>query len=85
MPELPPEPALPRMRVRKGRVMHRVRRASLGGHGGFESLCRRGSGIRGVKTTYARASGAVDDWSALRYWYPDCRHCPPEEPAAGSV
>lgn len=70
-----------RYRCRKGRVMHRVYRLTGGGRGGsadLESMCRRGSGIKGVKTTYPRANGPEDDWSKDRSWYENCRHCPAE-------
>ncbi len=69
-----------RYRVRKGRVMHRVYRLTGGGRGGsadLESMCRKGIGVKGVTATRPRATGAEDDWSKERYWYPDCKHCPP--------
>jgi hypothetical protein len=70
-----------RFRTRKGRVMHRVYRTTGGGRGDradLESMCRKGSGLKGVKTTHPRASGPETDWSAERYWYEDCTHCPGE-------
>lgn len=68
-------PELPRMRIRRGRVMHRVRvRGDW-----YESRCRRGAGIRGVSTTFARAYAPFDEWTTERYWYPDCQHCPKED------
>lgn len=66
-------PALPRrMRIRKGRIMHRVRRAASGD---VESLCRRPHPARGVSSTIPRAQGPEDWWSAERHWYPDCLEC----------
>lgn len=67
---------LPRMRVRKGRVMHVVVvRAD-----GYESSCRKPSGIRGVSTTYPRVwMSPVEDWTTENLLdYPDCKHCPSE-------
>jgi hypothetical protein len=81
--------ALPdRYRVRKGRVMHRVVRRTGGGRGGdadLESQCRQGIGVKGVSTTRPRATGPEDEWSRERYWYEDCRHCPPEEKEQGNA
>ncbi len=74
-----------RYRCRRGRVMHRVYRLTGGGRGGradLESICRKGIGVKGVKTTRPRATGPEDDWSKDRYWYKDCRHCPPEQEGA---
>lgn len=59
-----------RMRIKHGRVMHRVERDGIG----LRSLCRRQGALRGL--THPRASGPIDWWSADRYWYPDCTHCP---------
>jgi hypothetical protein len=76
------EPLPGRYRCRKGRVMHRVYRLTGGGRGGradLESMCRKGSGLKGVKTTYPRASGPEDDWSPDRYRYENCTHCPAGE------
>jgi hypothetical protein len=89
MPEEFQREALPdRYRARKGRVMHRVYRLTGGGRGGgadLESMCRKRSGIRGVKTTHPRASGPQDEWSKERYWYEDCTRCPAEEEVTGNV
>lgn len=63
-----------RMRVRKGRVMHRVERHTLGGSTvWYRSLCRRRGG------SLPRADAPADEWSTERYWHPDCGHCPAEE------
>lgn len=63
-----------RMRIHKGRVMHVVHQWSSGRE--IQSECRRKSGVRGVSTTYPRAQGPADWWSAEQLWYPDCQHCP---------
>jgi hypothetical protein len=78
---MPREPVAQRARCRKGRVMHRVNRVTSAGLGVpyLESQCRKGTGIRGVKTTHPRASGPESDWSFERYWYPDCTHCPADD------
>jgi hypothetical protein len=65
-----------RMRTRRGRVMHAVVERP---GGGLESLCRQKSRLKGVNTTYPRAHGPAADWSEDRYWYPDCKHCPPDD------
>lgn len=63
-----------RMRIRKGRVMHRVRQWPSSGD--IESLCRRKHPVKGVTSTFARAAGPASWWTRTRYWYPDCGHCP---------
>lgn len=65
-----------RMRIRHGRVMHRVRARS---DGWLESLCPRPP-RSWMRSTVARAFGPADWWSADNVLsYPDCRHCPAEE------
>jgi hypothetical protein len=60
---------LPRMRIERGRMMHRVApRDALW----LESLCESTSGV-------PRAAGRLDDWSAERDAYPDCKDCPSED------
>jgi hypothetical protein len=70
-----------RMRIRKGRVMHKVKRWNSNGRSEpeLESQCRRGSGIKGVSATYPRAQGPESWWTTERYWYPDCARCPADE------
>lgn len=63
---------LPRMRIRKGRVMHQVERTL----DGFRSVCRRKIPVKGVSSTMPRAAASADEWTANRLWYPDCQHCP---------
>lgn len=66
----------PRMRTRRGRVMHAV----VEHPGGYlESVCRKKSPVKGVNVTHPRARGPAADWSDQRHWYPDCEHCPPDE------
>jgi hypothetical protein len=77
--DLPKLDPLPRMRIEHGRVMHAVKVRGTGTDIGYESKCRRGSGIAGVSATYPRAQGPVSWWTAERLWYPDCRHCPVDE------
>jgi hypothetical protein len=57
----------PRMRVNRGRVMHRV---TAWGDGGYQSVCREPG------TTVPRARGLADHWTAYRGVYPDCKRCP---------
>lgn len=65
-----------RMRVRRGRVMHAV---VPDGAGWLRSKCRRPQ-VRGVSSPgLPRAYAPADDWSADRYWYPDCQRCPNDE------
>lgn len=61
---------LPRMRIRRGRVMHRVK---TWGKDGYQSLCRTADG------GMPRAFGYHDLWETERYWYPDCQRCPEDE------
>lgn len=63
----------PRMRVKHGRVMHAVEDRA---DGWLRSLCRWAP-VRGM-TPVPRALAPACDWSAERYEYPDCRHCPPD-------
>lgn len=51
----------------RGRVMHRVERTGMGW---LQSLCRRPGAL--PKLTHPRAMAAASEWSAERYWYPDC-------------
>ena len=64
----------PRMRARRGRVMHVVKRRR---GDELESVCRKPSGIKGVSATYSRVSPApAEDWTADNpLGYPDCKHC----------
>lgn len=62
-----------RMRIHKGRVMHRVR---VRAGGDIESQCRTKHPVKGVSGTIPRAFGTAGNWSPVRYWYPDCKHCP---------
>lgn len=73
------EPLPDRARCRRGRVMHRVNRVPhYGSEPDLESQCRKGSGIKGVKTTHPSAEGPESEWSFERLDYPDCMHCPAE-------
>lgn len=65
---------LPRMRIHRGRVMHRVERTA----DGYRSLCRKPHPVKGVNSTIPRADSYADDWTTDRHWYPDCQHCPPD-------
>jgi len=56
---------LPRMRLYRGRVMHRVRRRD---DGGYESICRGRNGM-------AQSVGPPDSWTAGPAFYPHCRKC----------
>jgi hypothetical protein len=72
VPAAPKRDDLPRMRIHRGRVMHRVERTGRG----YRSLCRRKHPVKGVSSTVPRADGDADDWTTERHWYPDCQHCP---------
>jgi hypothetical protein len=86
MPEQSWRELLPgRYRCRNGRRMHRVYRITRGGYTDLESMCRKRSGIKGVKTTYPRARGPEGDWSTERDWYDDCTHCPTEQEGTANV
>lgn len=66
-PDCPAHPsyaALPRLRIKRGRVMHAVK---VSGRDAYAPLCGR-------RTRTHRL-----DWSATRYDYPDCPHCLVEE------
>ena len=63
---------LPRMRVRKGRVMHKVERTP----DGYRSVCRKPHPVKGVNSTLPRVENYAEEWTTERHWYPDCRHCP---------
>lgn len=67
---------LPPMRIRHGRVMHRVERRGSE----YRSLCRKPHPVRGVHSTIPRAQGPEDWWDTERYDYSDCSHCPRELP-----
>lgn len=77
-----------RMRIRKGRVMHRVirhNRTATFGEPSIESMCRRRYGPKGAKTTCPRADGPASWWFTERYWYLDCPHCPADQDSKGST
>jgi len=59
--------ALPRMRIRRGRVMHLVKPAKVKG-------AKNGQGYR---SECERVRGPISAWKSARYAYPDCAYCPP--------
>lgn len=59
-----------RMRVPRGRVLHRVQPILDGTW--YASLCRTG------RPSTARALAPREDWSTERLGYPDCARCPSE-------
>ncbi len=72
----PESPPASRMRIYRGRVMHAV----VQRHDRIESRCRKPNKYLKGRTE-PRASGPAGWWSAKRYDYPNCRHCPQDEPA----
>jgi hypothetical protein len=61
------------MRVKNGRVMHRVEPSGIG----LRSMCRRKHPVKGVSGTLPRVEAYPEYWTKDNpLGYPNCQHCP---------
>ena len=66
-----------RMRIYRGRVMHRVKQRG----DWYVSLCMRPHPVLGAKRPLPRVENYTGDWTTDNpLGYPDCKHCPADAP-----